>query len=132
MNAWVNGTTLSKSYAPESEYSELLDTITISADFTSRGEGEFICYLVGHMHKDIMCHDAVHTDQKIISLAATAEGLYQNANSDLPRITGRKSIDCITVVSFDTIGKRINLVRIGSNKTITMVDRTMISIPYGS
>ena len=132
VNAWVNGTTLSKSYTPESEYSELLDTITISADFTSRGEGEFICYLVGHMHKDIMCHDAVHTDQKVISLAATAEGLYQNANCDLPRITGRKSIDCITVVSFDTIGKRINLVRIGSNKTITMVDRTMISIPYGS
>lgn len=130
VNAWINGTTLSKSYTPESTYSSLLDTITISADFTSRGEGEFICYLVGHMHKDIMAHDSVHTDQKIVSLAATAVGNYQNANSDLPRIKSKKSFDCITVVSFDTIAKRINLVRIGSNKTTTMVDRTMLSIPY--
>ena len=59
-----------------------------------------------------------------------ANDYWQNENSDLPRTKGTKSEDAITVVSFDTTAKKVNLVRVGSNITTNMVNRTMISLPY--
>ena len=51
VNAWKNGTTLTESYEP-TEYTDILSTLTVACDFTVRGEGEFVCYLVGHDHTD--------------------------------------------------------------------------------
>ena len=130
VNAWKNGTTFSGTFAPSS--STVLPTLSISCDFTSRGAGEFICYLAGHRHRDIVAKNSKFNDQIAIVLGATAIDEWQNSDSDLPRVFGKKSEDLITVVGFDRRFKRINLVRIGSNKTFTMVDRTMFSIQYGS
>lgn len=128
VNAWKNGTTFSGTFAPIS--SNVLPTITVSCDFTSRGTGEFICYVVGHTHKDIISRNSKFADQIIVCFGATAIDEWQNNNSDLPRVFGKKSEDLITIIGFDRRYKRINLVRIGSNKTIDMVDRTMYSVAY--
>ena len=130
VDAWIKGTVVSKSYEPEAKYADALPVINISADFTKRGPGEFICYLVGHEHADCVSRMTEHPEQIIICFASTSAGTWVNAASDLPRVKGDRSEDVITVVSFDTSLKRINLVRIGSTKTIYMVDRTMVSIPY--
>lgn len=130
VDAWIKGTTLTKDYEPEEKYAGVLPTIKVSADFTSRGPGEFICYLVGHEHVDVVTRLQEHPEQITICLAATTNDAWNNAASDLPRIGGDKSEDAITVISFDNISKRINLVRIGSRITYNMTDRTMLSIPY--
>ena len=130
VDAWIHGTALSKTYKPEGRYSDILPEIRVEADFTARGTGEFICYLTGHEHADIVARLKEYPEQITICFAATAGGDYQNEWSDLPRVAGDRSEDAITVVSFDTYLKRINTVRIGSSKTIYMVDRTMVSIPY--
>lgn len=130
IDAWKRGTSLTKSVAPSSEYVDIVPTLELDCDFTERGAGDFVCYIVGHQHEDIMAHSATYQDQLVVCLAATACDNWQNYPADLPRVIGCKSEDCITVVGFDTISKHVNLVRIGSNITINMINRTMISLPY--
>lgn len=121
INAWVGKTTLSSSYAPVTTG---LPTITVNADFSARTNSRFMCYLMGHEHKDLIGHVAKYANQKIVCLAATAAGNYQNGNSDLPRAEGTKAIDCITVFVVDTTTNTVRLVRIGSNVTTALTDRT--------
>ena len=132
VDAWIRGKALNKTYEPEAKYGGILPEIKVNADFTARGKGEFICYLVGHTHFDTVSRLAAHSDQITISFVPTAAGNWQNATNDLPRVKGDRSEDAITVVSFDTVNKRINLVRIGSTVTTNMTNRTMTSISYAS
>lgn len=132
INAWIYGKALTKTYQPEAKFGGILPEIKVNADFTSRGKGEFICYLVGHVHFDIVSQLKEHPEQITISFVATTAGNVLNAGGDLPRVQGDRSEDAITVVSFDRPNKVINLVRIGSTKTVYMIDRTMTSIPYTS
>jgi hypothetical protein len=72
-----------------------------------------------------------YPDQNIVSFASSADDDWQNYGSDLPRAEGTKSQDLLTAVSVCTDKKEIRLVRIGSNFTMDMRDRTYITIPYG-
>lgn len=129
VNAWMCGTSISKIYTP-TYYKDVFDTITINADFSERGVGEFVCYLVGHGHVDVVAKATTYPDQTIIGVCATAAGKMQNYNSDLPRESGTKAENAITVFSVDKDNKQIRLVRVGSNYTINMVNRTHITIDY--
>ena len=33
---------------------DILPTIKVNCDFTERGEGVFVCYLIGHHHRDAL------------------------------------------------------------------------------
>jgi hypothetical protein len=127
INAWINGGTLSKTYTATTTG---LSSITVSADFSSRGAGKFACYLIGHTHKDLIGHIAKYSGQKIACMAATAAGNYQNGNSDLPRAENTKAIDCITAFVVDPSTQTVRLVRIGSNVTIRLTDRTKFALEY--
>ena len=130
VDAWKRGASLSKTVNPISEYVGVVDALTISANFTSRGAGKFICYLVGHSHTDVVVYSANYPNQMAIGFCATALDNWQNGDCDLPRVAGTKTEDAITVVSFDTSNKNVNLVRIGSNITENMVRRDFESIHY--
>ena len=129
INAWVKGTNLQKTYEPV-ENEDLLSALYVNADFTARGKGIFIAYLIGHYHMDTISKSKVYPDQNIIFFDATVLDRNQNFWSDLPRVAGTKSEDCITVMAVDTEKQRIHLVRIGSNYTVNCVERKVISIPY--
>ena len=128
INAWKNGTALSKTYAPN--ISDVTGSITINHDFTSRGSGKFACYVVGHSHRDVVAKSTTYNDQIVIGFEATSYTNYINNGGDLPRVANEKSHDAITVLSVDPTTKLIKMVRVGSNKTVRMVDRTIIAIPY--
>ena len=66
---------------------------------------------------------------KRIAILVTADN-WQNYCSDLPRAKGTKAEDCLTVLSLDTENRRINLVRIGSNVTVNLDERTYTALPY--
>ena len=129
IDAWKHGKTVKKQYAPEI-LPEYLPVISVDADFSARGEGIFIGYLIGHHHCDFVGWNDKYRDQRLISLAATANDLYQNYGSDLPRAKGPKAEDLFTVLSFDTEKRKIRLVRIGSNITVDMTDRTYYVMEY--
>ena len=128
INTWKTGGNLTKTYAPQ--LTDVAASVTVDHSFASRGTGLFACHIVGHTHRDIMAHSATYPDQKVIGLYTACCDNWNNGLGDLPRIKGQKSEDAITVLSVWPDKKQIHLVRIGSNKTIFMKDRTMISLEY--
>lgn len=129
VNAYMNREIIAETFAPKTEYADILPTLNANYDFTS-ASGIFVCYLVGHSHKDVVAHSTQYNNQLVIGFCATALDAYQNINSDIPRTRDTKSEDAITVVAFNNAKRRVNMVRIGSNITINMVKRDYISIPY--
>lgn len=129
VNAWINGAALEKTYEPM-ENVDLLPALHVNANFTARGKGVFIAYLNGHFHRDTIGKSALYPDQNIIYFDATVLDRNQNFWSDLPRVKGTKSEDCLTVFAVDTEKRRIHLVRVGSNYTVNCVQRTVTSINY--
>lgn len=112
VDAWQRGTTLSHTYTCTDAN---LDSVTVSADFTSRGAGVLICFLTGHMHVDAIGHITSFTNQNVFTFASTNTGTWQNDWSDLPRADGTKAEDCITAIAVDTTNRDIYINRIGSS-----------------
>lgn len=129
VEAWRNGSSLNTTFVPASAFVGLLPSLSVDADFSSRGTGTFACYIGGHTHWDVISHDSTY-GQLFVTLAATANDNWQNKDSDLPRATGCKAEDCLTVVSLDTANRKVNLVRIGSNITTAMTERIMEALSY--
>lgn len=129
LNAWIHGAALEAEYAPIAQ-KEILPTLQVKCDFTARGEGIFVCYLTGHHHYDAIAKSEKYPNQKVISLASTANDLWQNHCSDLPRALGTKAEDLFTVFSVHTQKRQIRLVRIGSNFTMDMQERTYKVMEY--
>lgn len=127
IDAWINGTSLHAEYPAKKTG---LPTLTVNCDFSARGKGEFVCYLCGHHHMDIMAVDAKFPAQHIISLASSAMDMWQNFECDLPREGGTKAEDLLTTISVHTQKRQIRLVRIGSNYTMDLKERTCITINY--
>lgn len=127
VNAWINGTTLSDTYTTSVTG---LSSLTVSADFTSRGTGVFAAYVVGHYHRDMVAHSTKYSGQKIIALCCTADGNWQGGQNDLPRVENTKSQDCLTVLSVNKAHRTVNLARVGSNRTVSMTERTSYAVSY--
>ena len=129
VHAWMNGTALVCEYAPLSKH-EGLPVLKVDADFTARGKGIFVTYLIGHVHRDHRGTANPYTDQTILTFPCSGTDTWSNADSDLPRLENTKAEDCLTVLAVDTDNRRINMVRIGANITNTMVDRTFTTFHY--
>lgn len=127
VEAWRNGTSIRGTYAPTS-YTGYMPTLTVDADFSERGAGIFACYLCGHAHYDTVAHD--QNGQLCVQLDCAANDNWQAASSDLPRVSGTKTEDCMTVVGVDTARRLVKLVRVGSNVTMSMTKRGMIALSY--
>ena len=126
VNAWQNGSTLSKSYAPI-KYSDYLQTLTVSCDYTSRGSGVFIGYISGHLHRDFIGKSTKYASQNVIGLCMST--VYANY-SDLPRKIGTKSEDVVTSISFDTVNRTMILNRIGACVTDRATVKQFAKVSY--
>ncbi len=129
IDAWSKGETLDKEYAPIESHA-WLPTLKAKADFTARGKGAFVCHIVGHYHRDMIATSESHPEQNIISFAATANDDWQTYGCDLPRARDTKAEDCVTVMAVDTAKRKIHLVRVGSNITLDLEDRTHFTLNY--
>jgi len=136
VNAWMNGTTFEQEYKVGAALTSTLSNpavlppVTVKADFTARGEGVLIGYIVGHEHWDWQGVSERYPRQQIHSFQSSANDGWQNYCSDLPRLEGTKAEDCITVLSVDHKNRVLYMVRVGSNITNMLVDRTYISFAY--
>jgi hypothetical protein len=130
VNAYINGTTIvggSYSFTGEASYKT---AISVDCDFTVRGAGEFICYMAGHAHVDMIATVPAYPDQTQIVLTCATSDSSRNRYGDLQRQVGKRSEDCINVVSFDTVNKQIKIARIGAQITHDMRKRDFIAIDY--
>lgn len=128
VHAWVTGTALQQTY--DYTVSGTYGTsISVNANFSSRGAGEFITFLGGHWHKSIMA--ATHEyGYKHFTVPAT--GLYasQQSETDTPRCAGIRSEDEFCVLSVDRDAKKVNIVFIGAHFTKDATDRLYNSYSY--
>ena len=125
VNAWKNGTTLSETYSIE--VPSVRTSVTAAADFTARGNGEFVCYIGGHWHNYIISHDEKYRDQLMITV--NNAGCIAR-ESDMPRLVGTKSEDAFAIMSIDRVNQCINLITIGARMNCRMVLRETLRIAY--
>ena len=119
VNAWIGGSALSKTYSYK--VSGTWTGITVSADFTSRGGGEFITWLGGHLHWSELASIYAYSNQNVYLVDAS--GLSASTQGDTPRKAGTKSEDCLCVISVDRDTKTVKLFRVGAHFTKDAVDR---------
>ena len=125
VNAWISGGTLNEDYTIT--VTSALTGLTATADFTSRGEGEFICYIGGHWHNDIISHDFKYPTQLMLTVNNAA---CVARESDMPRLEGSKSEDSFFIISVDRTNKKVNIVSIGARMANDMVKRESIRLSY--
>ena len=127
VNAWINGTSLSKTYGytPSGTWT----SVTVSVDYTSRGAGEFITYIGGHWHKTLISNVYGHTDQMCFNVD-TASPIHAG-NGDVPRKTGTKSEDCVCALAVDRANKSVKLFYIGAHYTTEAINRQYGKYAYG-
>lgn len=95
-------------------------------EFINAG-GDFICYLCGHSHLDVIFTHNDYPNQIFVSVAnASLEHYY----SDFERVKGMKSQDCFNVFTADVTTNTIKLVRIGSNTDLYLRSRKCLVINY--
>lgn len=128
VNAWINGTTLSQTYSYT--FDNPPSPLSVSADFTSRGAGEFITYLGGHWHMDVLGTPTTYTDQP--DYHTPAAGLVAARQGDIPRKTGTRSEDSLSAVAVDRDKKTVKVFHVGAHFTKDAVDRLYFKYTYGA
>ena len=128
IEAWRLGGEHEDEYIPN-DPTGTAETIRVKCDYRARRPGKFACWVGGHHHRDYICRSVKYPNQLVIHLAATGAA-ERNQASDVGYTPGTKSEDVITVLTVDKISKTVKLVRIGSNITHDMIDRTMTSISW--
>ena len=128
VDAWMNGTSLSKTYGyiPTGSWT----SVVVDVDFSTRGTGEFITYIGGHWHMSVMSEVYAYPNQKNYSVDCT--GLPASTQGDTPRRAGTRSEDAICVLTVDRDSKIVKLVRIGAHFTKDAVDRLYGKYSYAT
>ena len=127
VNAWINGTTLSQTY--NYTFDNPPEPLSVSADFTSRGAGEFITFMGGHWHQDVFGHPTAYEDQPDWHMncagTTTAEG------GDMGRAVGTLSEDSFCAIAVDRDAKTVKVFQVGAHFTMDAIDRQYIKYSYG-
>ena len=127
VNAWINGTSLNKTYAYT--FTDAPTALSVSVDFASRGTGEFITYIGGHWHMDVLGHPTDYADQMDYHVPAT--GLNAATQGDIPRKAGTPSEDSLCVIGIDRTKKTVKIFHVGAHYTKDAVDRQYFKYSYG-
>ena len=128
VNAWISGTTLSQTYSYT--FSNPPTPLSVSADFTSRGAGEFITYLGGHWHMDVLGAPTAYPNQP--DYHTPAAGLSAATQGDIPRKAGTPSEDSLSAIAVDRDKKTVKVFHVGAHFTKDAVDRLYFKYAYGA
>ena len=131
VDAYIARGTLIKTYSVSGADTTEVPNVAVSADF-SGANGEFICYINGHTHNDGTGQSS-YAQKKQVNINVTtgsANLSSQAVYDDLYRDTDTIAQDAFNLIAFDTIHKKIRMLRIGANVTIDMKRRDYALISY--
>jgi hypothetical protein len=78
--------------------------------------GEFVCWLTGHTHKDRFQLIDGYQDQLMLSMDSCSRIRSNNSYwTEYPKIVDTKSMDCMNLLSIDTHYKYVRMFRIGAD-----------------
>lgn len=129
VDAFINGTNITKEYSSIASY-ELGKTAQVNKDFSVRGSGKFICYVVGHFHGSYVFTDNTYPTQKTIAVPSGSCSTFQQKYGDTNYTPNNRHKDQFYIIGFDTEKKLINIAKIGGQITRNMVKRDIISLGY--
>lgn len=133
INAFINGSEINRTYNTTTSAQaawNLNKTATVYKDFTNRGLGKFICYIVGHSHCSLILKGSDYPNQKTIAVPSGSQSAFQQHYGDINYENKGRNQDQFYVIGFNTDKGLINIVKIGGQVTNDMVKRDYISIPY--
>ncbi len=128
IEAWRLGSRFEKTYVPK-ESTGLAETIRVKCDYTSRGKGDFVCWIAGHRHRDLVSRSKKYPAQLVLRFACAVHGALSRY-SDLVRTPNTRAVDVMTVLVVDKVSRSIKLVRIGADITYDLKERKMASIKW--
>ena len=102
------------------------DIVNCVTNFINNG-GNFICYLIGHTHSDIIGYPTGHPEQLIINICcASPDRAHETTlgTNDLPRYPNTRTQDAFNILTFDNNRKILKGIRIGANITMQEEPRT--------
>lgn len=121
VNAWVTG--VNGTFDNKFAYG---DAISVTTNFQTAHKNQFICFLSGHAHTDFIVK---HRDFDLYQVMLNCTALDQEQQlSDIPRLYCGKTMDCVTLLTYDWFYHQIRLIRLGSDVTIDMRERKYTSI----
>lgn len=97
-------------------------------EFVEAG-GEFVCWLAGHTHADLVCVNSSYPSQLVLEID-TATPSKSSPYSDTARAIGTPTQDCFNVVGVDTRAKTIRIVRIGASENQHMQRKKALCLNY--
>ena len=130
--AWVNindNEVIKCSYTnTDSIASDYLPAIAISSvqDFIDN-DGEFVCWVTGHAHCDVIAAPRNYPKQMFIAVDC---GTYANSVGNSARVKNTKSQDCFNIIAFDTYDKLVKVVRVGSDTTRQLKQKRVLTYRY--
>jgi hypothetical protein len=126
--AWIAaGNAIKCSYTTtdgySSDYMPALLSTTV-ATFITNG-GEFVCYITGHAHADVIATVPNHQDQMFI-VVDTANNSNLLGNS----LGVGKGRDCFNIISFDVNDKLVKVVRVGRDTCTNLAIKRKLVYRY--
>ena len=106
-----------------SDYMPSLLANTVAAFITNGGE--FICYITGHSHSDVIGTVPEHPEQMFIAVD-TASNTNPCGNS----VIIGKGQDCFNIISFDVNDKLVKVVRVGRDVTTHLATKRRLVYRY--
>lgn len=131
VDAYIARGTLTKTYSVSGADTTEVPDVAVSADF-SGANGEFICYINGHTHNDGTGQSSYAQNKQVnINVTTGSANLSTQAvYDDLYRDNDTIAQDAFNLIAFDTIHKKIRMLRIGANVTMDMKRRDYALISY--
>lgn len=105
------------------------DYVAAVDDFIDGG-GEFICWLAGHGHADMVIKGGTNNRQLCFCVTCLSSAASINVAADTERVVGTKSEDAFNVIAFDTDAKTVKIVRIGADRDVYLRPRNAMTIRY--
>ena len=99
------------------------------------GGGNFVCWLCGHKHADYIEYHPTYPKQTFIGVGGalfTERSQETDHTSDMRRIRGTRSQDCMNVLSIDPTGKIIKIIRIGCDRDFLSRHRGVLTLDYST
>jgi len=128
VNAWINGTSLTQTYSYT--FDDPPTAVSVDADFTERGEGEFITYMGGHWHMNMLGYPTNYSDQPDFHVPAC--GLTAAVQGDMPRREGTVSEDSFCAFAVDRDNKTVKVFQLGAHYTKDAINRQYFKYEYGT
>ena len=92
--------------------------------------GVFVCWLLGHTHRDVI--GKVHDTNQLVILVDTAQYGNGTSNEDTVHVKNTRSQDSFQVVSVNTIHKTITVYKVGCNRDKWGRKKDSICLDYGN